>query len=84
MDNGKIPGSETGKNHRLRANTDGGASLGQMPISAEVAVDSMREKIKHCVEQVVLSDQNMAQGTDWEHMSELCRFELPWGVERHQ
>lgn len=29
----------------------------------EVAVDSMREKIKHCVEQVVLSDQNMAQGT---------------------
>ena len=49
----------------------------------EGAVESAREKIKHWVEQVVLSDQNMAQGTDWEHVAELCRSELPWGVERY-
>ena len=50
----------------------------------EGAVESTREKIKHRVEQVVLSDQNMAQGTDWEHVAELCSSELPWGVERYQ
>lgn len=33
LDNWKMPGSKTGKNHKLRTNIDSAASLGLMPIS---------------------------------------------------
>lgn len=42
VDNEKIPGSETGKKHKLRADSDSGASSGQITIPYRV-----HEKIKY-------------------------------------